>query len=125
MFMRILKSKWLSVIIIAGIGWLGFSFIQIKLQDNLVNKEVGGLEAKIKSLEENNSYLEDVIGYLKNPSFLEKEARLKLNYKSSEEHVAFVYPDENSNAVSGSVDFEEKLEQAPNYVKWAYYLLGY
>lgn len=121
-----LKSKWFLIIIIAGIGWLGFAFIKIKLQDNIVNKEVKGLEAKVENMESDNSYLENIIGYLKNPSFLEKEARLKLNYKAPEENVAFIYPDVNTGkGVSGSVDFKEELKHAPNYIKWAWYLVGY
>ncbi|MDP3697511.1 MAG: hypothetical protein Q8R55_05865 [Candidatus Taylorbacteria bacterium] len=123
--MKIFRSKWLSVVIIAGISWLGFSFIKIKLQENLVNKEVRGLEAKINDLESDNSYMEKIISYLKNPSFLQKEARLKLNYKAFEEKVAFVYPDESAKAGSASNDFNKQLAQMPNYVKWWYYLLGY
>lgn len=120
-----LKSKYLSVIIIAGIGWLGFSFIKIKIQENLVNKEVESLEAKISNLEDDNSYMEKIISYLKNPLFLQKEARLKLNYKAYEEKVAFVYPDESAKAGSGSNNFDKQLAQIPNYMKWVYYLLGY
>ncbi len=83
------------------------------------------MEAKINDLESDNSYLEKVVGYLKNPSFLQKEARLKLNYKASEEKVAFIYPDESAKAGSASGNFNKQLAQMPNYVKWVYYLLGY
>lgn len=119
------RSKYLSVVIIAGIGWLGFSFIKIKTQENLVNKEVKILEAKVSDLEDSNSYMEKIISYLKNPLFLQKEARLQLNYKASEEKVAFVYPDESAKAGSASNNFDKQLAQMPNYLKWVYYLLGY
>lgn len=83
------------------------------------------MEAKISDLESDNSYIERVIGYLKNPSFLQKEARLKLNYKAFEEKVAFIYQDESAKAGSASDNFDKQLVQMPNYLKWVYYLLGY
>ena len=107
------------------IGWLSLSFIKIKLQSDIVNKEVGDLETKIGGLEESNSSLDKLIGYLKHPSFLDKEARLKLNYKSADEEVAFVYPDLNPKTSSGSPDTRELLAKMPNYLKWVWYLMGY
>ena len=122
---NILKSKWLTVVIIVGIGWFGLSSIKIKLFNNIVNKETADVEQKIEDLERSNVSLEKFIEYVKNPSFLEKEARLKLNYKAPGESVAFVYPDENSQVSSGSIGFDKQLAQMPNYAKWLYYLWGY
>ena len=122
--MNLLKFKWLAVVIIAGIGWLGLSIIKIKLQDNVVGEEVAGLELKIDNTEKNNNILEKFLEYVKYPSFLEKEARLKLNYKVPGEEVVFVYPDSSVKS-SGSLDFQKQLAQMPNYIKWVYYLLGY
>jgi len=108
------------------VAWLTLSFIKIKLHKNIVNKEVVELEEKIKGFESNNSFLERFIGYMTNPSYLEKEARLKLNYKAPGEEVVFIYPDENgANASSASADFNKQLAQMPNYLKWVYYLFGY
>ena len=122
--MMIFKSKWIIVVSILVIGWLGFSFIKIKLQDDIVNKEVGDLETEIRSLENSNSSLDKLIGYLKHPSFLDKEARSKLNYKSPDEEVAFVYPDTSAKTSSGSFDSNGRLVPMPNYMKWFWYLMG-
>jgi len=122
--MKLFKSIWVLVVMIPVIGWLGFSFIKINLQENIVNKEVGDLESKVGSLEKENGILERFIEYVKYPSFLEKEARLKLNYKAPGEEVVFVYPDGNSRS-SSSIDFNNQLAQMPNLFKWWYYLLGY
>ena len=120
----IFKSKLLLLIIIPVLGWLSLSFIKIKIHEDIVNKEVGSLETKISNLESNNNSLEKFVQYMTQSSFLEKEARLKLNYKAPGENVVFVYPDENIKS-SVSVNFHNQLAQMPNYLKWAYYLMGY
>ena len=119
------RSKWLLILSAIILGWIIFIFIKIKLQENLVNEEVRELEAKIHSLERSNFDLEKFIVYLKNPSFLEKQARLKLNYKAPGEEVAFIYTDINSRAVSSAADLKKSFDTAPNYIKWWYYLIGY
>lgn len=118
------RSKWFLAIAIPVIGGLIFAFIKIKAHENLVNKEVRELEKRVSEFEKNNSLLEKIISQMTHPSFLEKEARLKLNYKASGEEVVFVYPDENIKT-SGHDDFSKRLAQMPNFVKWWYYLLGY
>lgn len=119
----ILKSKWFSFVIISALGWLSLSFVRIKLQSNLVNKEEQILENKIIDLEKDNSSIEKDLNYLNHPSFLEREVRLKLSYKAEGENVAFIYPDTGQTS-SNSKNFFEQLKQAPNYIKWVYYLLG-
>ena len=119
-----MKSKWLAVIIIAGIGWFGLSLIKVRVQKGMVIKEVQGLEAKIQNLEEDNSNLKKFVEYVKNPWFIEKEARLKLNFKVPGEEVVFVYPDSNLSSPPPG-DFQKRLARIPNWMKWVYYILGY
>src|SRR3989344_9665984 len=123
--MNIFKSKLIIILLISIIGWLSLSLTKIKLQGDIVNKEVGDLEAKIRDLEDSNSSLDKLIGYLRRPSFLDKEARLKLNYKSEGEEVAFVYPDMNTTISSGSAHTNEWSGELPGYMKWFRYLMGY
>lgn len=123
--MNFFKSKWLLLIIIPAVGWLVLSTIKINLQKNIVNKELETLETKISNLEESNSLLEKTISFLSHSSFLEIEARSKLNYKAPGEEVVFVYPDDSAVQVSSSGDFSRQLAQMPNPIKWIYYLLGY
>lgn len=98
--------------------------VKIKMQAGLVNKEAAILENKIADLEKDNESIEEYLNHLSYPSFLEKEARLKLNYKLEGESVAFVYPD-TSQPTSSSDEFYIQFSQLPNYTKWIYYLLGY
>ena len=120
--MGLFKSKWFSLLLLAVIGWLGLSFIRINLQEDIVNKEVEDIQNKAASLEKSNSYLERILAYMKKPSFLEKEARLQLNYKAPGETVVFVYPDESAKQASRSAE-QEDLNSLPNYLKWWHYLI--
>ena len=103
-----------------AIGWLSLSFIKIKLHDDIVNKEVLELEEKIGNLEHGNIVLEKFLSYMTNPLFLERQARIKLNYKAPGEEVVFVYTDDSASIGSSSQDFTD--ENVPNPVKWWYYL---
>ncbi len=119
--MRIFKSKWFMVMMILVIGWLALSFIKIKLHENIVNKEAEELGVKISNLEKSNSLIEKFIVYMSNPSFIERQARIKLNYKAQDEEVVFIYPDNSAKASFSSENL--KNEPPPNYIKWWYYLI--
>lgn len=120
--MKILKSKWSLGAIILVLGWMILSFIKLKLDENIVNKEVAELELKIDNLEKSNNTIEKFISYMSNPRFIEKQARIKLNYKAEGEEVVFIYPD--NSAKNSSSSQELLLQNAPNYIKWYYYLIG-
>ena len=74
------------------------------------------------SLEKNNQELKEVIDNATDPEFLEREVKLKLNYKKAGEEVAFIYRSNDSSA-SSSED-QKNLVSLPNYKKWWYWLLG-
>lgn len=93
------------------------------MQSSLANKEAKIFENKINNLETVNKSIEERLKHFEYPSFLEKEARLKLNYKSVGEKVVFVYPD-TSKISSESGGFYDRLNRLPNYMKWVYYFLG-
>ncbi len=123
--MRFLNSKIFTVL--AGIVtlWFVFSSINLNSQRNTVNKDVKNIEAKIHDIQEDIGYFNKFSAYFKTSAFLEKEARLKLNYKAQGEDVVFIYRDKNVKKASESVNFEKLLESLPNYQKWFFYLLGY
>src|SRR3989344_6096212 len=82
-----------------------------------------GFSALIKR---DNASLEGYIKNFKNPEFLEKEARLRLNYKASGEEVVFVHRDINSQKASSSgTGPSQRTEEPPNYKKWWHWLLGF
>jgi len=102
------------------IGWLTLSFIKIKLHENIVNKEAEELGLKISNLEKSNSLIEKFIVYMSNPSFIERQARIKLNYKAPGEEVVFIYPDNSAKASSSQDSY---VGNNPNYIKWWEWLL--
>jgi len=90
-------------------------------------KEIDNLESEIERLEGKNQHLADMMGYFNEESYLEKEARLKLNLKKPGEKVVVLF--------EGSENAEERLEEAresqtdtsdqtANYWKWWEYFFA-
>jgi len=123
--MKFLNSKVFTALIGTLALWLTISSINLSSQKDTVDREVKNIEAKIKGVQDDTGYLNKFLAYFQTPAFLEKEARLKLNYKAQGEEVVFVYKDKNAKKVSDSISFEELLGRIPNYKKWFLYLLGY
>ncbi len=123
--MKFLNSKVFTALIGVFALWLTFSSINLNSQRNIADKEMKNVEAKIKEVQDDTNYLNKFLAYFQTPAFLEKEARLKLNYKAQGEEVVFVYKDKNIKNASGSMSFEELLNRMPNYKKWFRYLLEY
>ncbi len=123
--MKFLNSKVFTTLVGIFALWLTLSSINLSSQKDTVDKEVKNVEAKIKEVQNDTDYLNKFLAYFQTPAFLEKEARLKLNYKAQGEEVVFVYKDKNPQKVSDQTGLEELLTKIPNYKKWFLYLLGY
>src|SRR3990167_9169884 len=125
--MKFLNSKIFTALACIIILWLVLSSVNLNFQRERVNKEVKNVEAKIKEVQKDTDYLNKFLAYFQTPAFLEKEARLKLNYKAQGEEVVFVYKDKGADTDKGSelINLEELLSKIPNYKKWFLYLLGY
>ncbi len=123
---KILNSKLFSVIVGIVVLWLVVSSISLNFQRKIVDKEVRNAEAKVADVQRETDYLNKFLDYFKTSDFLEREARLKLNYKDKDEKVVFVYKDKNPKLeASDPMDFRELIDKMPNYKKWMLYLLGY
>ncbi len=92
-----------------------------------LTKEINKLESEINQLEGKNKQLADMMEYFKDESYLEKEARLKLNLKKPGEKVVIVSP--HKEEIPENESAEKRLEQArkqeingegdlPNHWKW-------
>lgn len=123
--MKFLNSKVFTGLISVIVLWLTLSSVNLNLQRSMVNEEVKNVETKIKEVQNDTDYLNKFLAYFKTPAFLEKEARLKLNYKAQGEEVVFIYKDKNPKKESDSIGLEELISRMPNYKKWVLYLLGY
>ena len=91
-------SKLFSLILLAAIGWLSLSLFSVRSQKQQIGKEVTYARTKISALERENAALKEFLAFAEHPSFLERELRLRLNYKAPDEQVAFVYPDDEKPA---------------------------
>ena len=119
--MNPLNSKWFSLFLIVIAGCLIFALLGMSGRREKFRQAVSDAENKVQGAEKDKTYLEKFITYFQGPKFMEKQARLKLNYKSPDEEVAFVFRDPNkTESSSGSW-----LQEAPNHRKWWYYVLGY
>jgi len=122
MIKKILSSKiftvFTSLIVILAV----LSIIGLDNKRNIVIDEIKGLEAKIADITSNNQHIEKFLAYFKSSAYLEKEARMKLNYKAPDEKVVFVLKDRNTNTVT--TNSSGPLLNLSNYQKWWNYLLG-
>ena len=123
--MKLLNSKIFTALIVIIALWLALSSVKLASQRAAVDKDVSGVETKIREVQDDTDYLNKFLAYFQTPAFLEKEARLKLNYKAQGEEVVFIYKDKNIKNIHDPINFEELLARIPNYKKWFLYLLGY
>lgn len=94
-----------------------------------LTKEIDSLKTEIERLEGSNQQMANLMDYFKEDSFLEKEARLKLNLKKPEEKVIIIsdYFDSktdldastnNSNNTGTEMFSGDTNEESSNYWKW-------
>ena len=123
--MEVLKKKILTIGLMALLVWLGYRIWQIHSQRSETAVQVKDLESKVVDLEQNNQFLASSSAYFASDAYLERQARLKLNYKLPDEQVAFIYKDTRVKVTPPAEVFKNTLAQMPNWKKWWYYLLGY
>ena len=77
----------------------------IKLEPQLVavRKELKNLNQKIDEVKKSSLELEKLGDYMKSNAYLERQARLKLNYKKPDEKVIFVYQNSNAKVQNNNV----------------------
>jgi cell division protein FtsB len=124
----VLQSKWFTVLAVVVIGF--FSILIVKLRQPLtaVTKELENINQKISEIEKSRLELKRLEDYIKSPSYLERQARLKLNYKKPGESVVFVYKNQyNQNPASAGQGTNPAAKPSivlPNWQKWLDYLLN-
>lgn len=121
--MSFLKSKIFAVLGLMAVVWLSWSVARLWPKKITVENRVKSLEQRIAETEKSNSALAKLMAYFKSPAYLEREAKLKLNVRRSDENVVFIFQDEKEAVIK-----EEKnkslpdLEGLTNFEKWIRYL---
>ena len=103
--MSLLNSKFLTVLLSIFSVWILFSVISVELERRDIKQQEQAVEDKIDNVKQDNVSLERYIENLKNPEFLKKEARFRLNFKELGEEVVFVHKEADSPKASSSQEF--------------------
>ncbi len=103
-----------------------FLLLLIKLKPSLetISQEVNNLDQKIAEAQNDLSELQKLGGYFKSAVYLEREARLKLNYKKPGESVVFVYKNQHAQSPAKPNDTTKPSLILPNWQKWLNFLLN-
>ncbi len=126
---RLLSSRVFLFFAIIVLIYLVINLGRESYRKHQLNKEVNELKSEIGRLEGKNQQLADMMEYFKNESYLEKEARLKLNLKKPGEKVVILsdsFPDTQpalENGGENSQNNESTVETA-NYWKWWEYFFN-
>jgi len=119
-----LQSRWFTFLAVIVIGFFLLSIIKLKPSLETVSQEVNNLDQKIAEAQNDLSELQKLGDYFKGVVYLEREARLKLNYKNPGENVVFVYKNQHAQSPAKPDDTTKPSLILPNWQKWLNYLLN-
>lgn len=123
--MSLLQRKTLTILLAVLAVWFGHKASSLQGRRAEVARQAGDLESRVADLERNNQFLASSSAYFGSDAYLERQARLKLNYKLPDEQVAFVYKDTSEKKLAPAEEFKASLSSMPNWKKWWYYVLGH
>jgi len=126
---KILSSKITLFLLLLCFIWLGLSVADVYYKKYKIAKEVNDLKDQIAKTEKSNQQISAMIDYLSSQSFLEKEAREKLNMKKPGEEVVIIEPSKEVSTSASSFlggGNPENQTSSPvsasisesNFVKW-------
>ena|SRR3989344_1569967 len=120
MLQRFLQSKWITVAGLLVLALLVLGSIRRQPASDALQREEDRIKSKTAELREQREEFEDKKAFLQSQAFLEREARLKLNYKKPGEEVVFVY----HTAEDSESEVTPLAKSASNLSLWLNYLLG-
>jgi len=123
--MNILRRKTVIIGLVLILAWLGNGLYDLHARRATTIVQLSDIESKVKDTEDEQAFLASASAYFSSDAYLERQARLKLNYKLPDEEVAFVYRDTSEKAVSIEEALKDRIARLPNWQKWWYWLRGY
>ena len=121
MFSKLFQSKIFTISVLTVVFFLVLSIVKLWPQKTIIDARLQNLEGKMAETEKSNMDLARLLGYFKSRSYLEREAKLKLNVRRPDENVVFIYEDEKENGIeTGKKPLG--LEGLTNFEKWIKYL---
>jgi len=112
-----MRSVLLSILLVfVIIALLGVIFRGLP-QKREYDKQVQDTEEKIEALKKEEERLKKMTDYFKSESYLEKQARIRLNLKKEGEKVVFIYKkgEENINSKNNNQETEESFFDRINF----------
>ena len=112
-----------ALLVLIGVA---ISFSKVTYKRYQLRKEIERLKTQIENLEKRNQEFSSLVEYLKSESFLEKEAREKLNLKKEGEEVVVMPPKIGEDRETNQGEINEKqatsTQEIPktesNFLKW-------
>ena len=125
-YKRLLKSKMFFIFLIPVLLALIFGIFQNLYHRYQFKQDLDRLNAEIISLNKQKEDLDKLLDYYKNTSNLEKEARIRLNYKKEGEKVVVILPTATTSPGGDETTLSSLAsnENLPNYKQWWYYFIG-
>jgi cell division protein FtsB len=117
---QFLQSRFATLLLLAGLGLVGFMTVKIFLQKMQVDKQIAKLQARADDIKGQNEQLSDLVNYLNTPQYQEKAAREQLNLQKPGEHVVAL-PQTSDATVASAVTSEPS---ASNTQKWYDYFFA-
>ena len=126
MFPRFFKSKLFLISELCLIGLIVVSFVNITKKKQVLEEEVIGLEEQAESVNAENTVLAKRLQRAESNSYVELEAKRKLNYKRKDESV-FIFYEDTSVKKEESVKIDNGQEQfyISNPARWFHYFFPY
>ena len=93
-----------TFVLIFGAGFLIWLIAEDYPQKAEIQRQLEDIKSKTEALLKEEERQESLIGYLNSESYLEKQARLRLNLKKEGEEVVFVYRKDEGGLASESAE---------------------
>lgn len=85
------RQIFFTFILLASAGFLSWLVIRGLPQKFEIEKQLGDIRGQIGNLKKEEERQKGLLEYLSTESYLEKQARLRLNLKKEDEEVVFIY----------------------------------
>ena len=96
-----------TFILLFAAGFLAWLVVKDFPQKREIGKQVSDLKLKIEALEKDEKKQEGMADYLNSESYLEKQARIRLNLKKEGEEAVFVYRKDEAENPAGEQNEDE------------------
>jgi len=115
------SSFFIFILVLALTGVITAAVRESYRRHQIIEK-ITGLEREIKSLKEKNESLSELLHYSNSEKFLEKEARIELNFLKEGEKLVVISSKEKNNLENQKPgESQQSKKQYSNFQKWREY----